>query len=98
MVLSREITHYKRFPTEFASMDHKQCPESRLDMKDNRKCITISLSTSTISKNLKNFKKSTMTKSHCFVGNEANSGSVCLVQMSLLIFVPDEFETVSKFA
>ena len=39
--------------------------KSRLDMKDNSKCITISLSTSTWS--------------HCFVGIEVNLGSVYIV-------------------
>ena len=49
------------FP-EFASIDTNNGLKSRLDMKDNRKCITISLSTSI--------------GNHCFVGIGVNSGSV----------------------
>ena len=41
---------------------HENGLKSRLDMKDNKKCITISLST--------------LTWNHCFVDIEGNSGSV----------------------
>ena len=59
---SIETYHGKKKLPEFASIGMNNSLKSRLDMKDNSKCITISLSTSTWS--------------HCFVDFEVNLGSV----------------------
>ena len=52
----------ERILPELASIGTNSGLKLKLDMKDNSKCITISLPTSTWS--------------HCFVGIEGNSGSV----------------------
>ena len=54
----------KKTLSEFASIGMNSGLKSRLDMKENGKCITFSLSTSTWQ--------------HCFVDIEGNSGIVCL--------------------